>query len=399
LAQQRTRYKLSAAFVRSAPIGKHCDGDGLYLHQRTRHRAKWFYRFTLHGQRHEMGLGSLSDISLQMARELADAAREQVKRRLNPIQQRERESRDAAHTDISLRKIAEGAFEARKAELRDDGKAGRWFSPLELHILPRLGKVPVSEINQRMIRDTLQPIWHDKAVTAAKAINRLGLVLRHAAALGLQVDIQATDNAKALLGKQRHRETHVESMPWQEVPAFFASLKEPTTANLALRLLILTGHRVKPVRFLHLDHIDGDVWTAPADLLKGKEGSTDTFRCHLSAEAHNIIDLARPLAREGFLFPSVRSGVMSDATMSRLMERRGILARPHGFRTSMRAWLEDVTSASYEVKETMIQHKVGGAVERAYRRTDYLEQRRPLYDEWAAFVTSQARGNKPSGNE
>lgn len=388
MAQQRTRYKLSAAFVKSAPLGKHSDGDGLWLHKHSSGSAKWFYRFTLHGRRREMGLGSLSDVSLQMAREFADEARELVKRRVDPIQRRDQESRDAARADNSLRKIAEEAFEARKAELREDGKAGRWFSPLELHILPRLGMIPVTEIDQRMIRDALAPIWHDKAVTAAKAMNRLRLVLQHAAALGLDVDIQATDKAKALLGKQRHQETHIESMPWQEVPAFFASLKEPTTVNLALRLLILTGHRVKPVRFLHIDHIQGDVWTAPAELLKGKEGSTEAFRCHLSPEAIKAIDLARPLSRDGFLFPSIRSGVMSDASMSRLMERRGLSARPHGFRTSMRAWLEDVTSASYEVKETMIQHKVGGAVERAYRRTDYLEQRRALYDAWAAFVTS-----------
>ena len=72
------------------------------------------------------------------------------------------------------------------------------------------------------------------------------------------------------------------------------------------------------------------------------------------------------------------------------MERRGLIARPQGFRTSMRVWLEDATSAAHEVKETMIQHKVGGKVERAYRRTDYLEQRRPLYDAWAAFVTSKS---------
>jgi hypothetical protein len=106
-----------------------------------------------------MGLGSFRDVSLQTARELADSARDKVKRRVDPIQQRDLESRSAALSDISLKHIAETAFEARRAELRGDGKAGRWFSPLELHILPRLGKVPVTEINQRMIRDTLQPIW------------------------------------------------------------------------------------------------------------------------------------------------------------------------------------------------------------------------------------------------
>ncbi len=390
MVRQRTRYKLSASFVKSAPVGKHSDGDGLWLHKRTADSAKWFFRFTLHGRRREMGLGSLSDVSLQMARQLADDARDFVHRGFDPILKRERESREAARRENSLRKIAEAAFEARKAELRDNGIAGRWYSPLELHVLPHLGTVPVTEIDQRQIRDTLAPIWHDKAVTARKAMNRLGLVLQHAAALGLDVDIQATDKARALLGKQRHQVSHIEAMPWRDVPAFYATLADSTIANLALRLLILTGHRVKPVRYLYLDHIDGDVWTTPPHLLKGKEGSTEAFRCHLSPEAHKVIDLARPLARDGFLFPSIRSGVISDATMSRLMERRGLSARPHGFRTSMRSWLEDVSSASYEVKETMIQHKVGGAVERAYRRTDYLEQRRPLYDAWAAFVTSQA---------
>ncbi|MEQ9505111.1 MAG: integrase arm-type DNA-binding domain-containing protein [Hyphomonas sp.] len=387
MARQRTRYKLSAAFVKSAPMGKHNDGDGLWLHRRTTESAKWFFRFTLHGRRREMGLGSLSDVSLQRARELADAARELAKRRIDPIQQKERESRDAARADNTLKKIAEEAFEARKAELRDNGKAGRWFSPLELHVLPDLGEVPVNEIDQRLIRDTLAPIWHDKAVTARKAMNRLGLVLQHAAALGLDVDIQATDKAKALLGKQRHQVSHIEAMPWRDVPTFYASLSEPTTANLAMRLLILTGHRLKPVRFLRLDQIDGNVWTAPAELIKGREGSTDSFRCHLSPEALGVIELAKPLTRDGFLFPSIRKGVMSDATLSRMMERRGLAARPHGFRTSLRLWLEEATTASHEVKESMVQHKTGGNVERAYRRTDYLDQRRPLYDAWGKFVS------------
>jgi integrase len=392
MVRQRTRYKLSASFVKSAPVGKHSDGDGLWLHKRTAESAKWFFRFTLHGRRREMGLGSLSDVSLQMARQLADDARDCIHRGFDPILKRDRESREAARRENSLRKIAEEAFEARKAELRDNGMAGRWYSPLELHVLPHLGTVPVTEIDQRQIRDTLAPIWHDKAVTARKAMNRLGLVLQHAAALGLDVDIQATDKARALLGKQRHQVSHIEAMPWRDVPAFYATLAEPTIANLALRLLILTGHRLKPVRFLRLDQIEGNVWTAPAENIKGRVGASVDFRCHLSPEALRVIKLVKPQARNGFLFPSARKGVMSDATLSRMMERRGLIARPHGFRTSLRLWLEEETTASYEIKESMVQHKTGGAVERAYRRTDYLDQRRQLYDAWAAFVAGGVPG-------
>ena len=101
---------------------------------------------------------------------------------------------------MSLAALTIEAFEVRKAELKDDGKAGRWMSPLENPVLQKLGKVPVTDLDQRDIRDCLAPVWHEKADVARKAMNRLSIVLRHAAALGLDVDLQAVDKEKALLG-------------------------------------------------------------------------------------------------------------------------------------------------------------------------------------------------------
>jgi hypothetical protein len=120
-----------------------------------------------------------------------------------------------------LKDVAVDAFESRKAQLKGDGEAGRWFSPIRLYILPKLGRIPVAEIDQTDIRDTLAPIWHGKAETAKKALNRLAICMKHAAALGLDVDLQAAEKARALLGKQRHKVENIPSMPWQEVPAFF----------------------------------------------------------------------------------------------------------------------------------------------------------------------------------
>ena len=54
------------------------------------------------------------------------------------------------------------------------------------------------------------------------------VVLRHAAALGLDVDLQATDKVKALLGKSQHKPKYIPAMTWADVPAFYASLEEPT---------------------------------------------------------------------------------------------------------------------------------------------------------------------------
>ena len=385
----RARNRLSAAFVKRAPEGKWCDGAGLWLVKREDGGAQWVLRYTLHGRRREMGLGG-GDVPLAEARRIAERWRAVAAVGRDPMKERDAEIRAARRDDITLAVLTADAFEARKAELKADGKAGRWLSPLEVHVLPKLGRVPVTDIDQKDIRDTLAPIWHGKGADAAeKALQRIGLVLKHAAALGIDVDLQAPAKARALLGKSRRERQHIPALPWCDVPAFYASLAEPTLTHLALRLLILTGVRSAPLRFLRLDQIDGDLWTVPGDMMKGRAGRTADFRVPLSPEAMRVIDLARFFERGGFLFPSRRKGVISDATMSRLMERRQMKARPHGFRSSLRDWLAECTEAPHEVAETVLGHVAGSKVVTSYRRTDFLEQRRVLMARWADHVTGE----------
>jgi integrase len=386
----RATNRLTAGFLKSPPVGKHCDGAGLWLVKRDDGGAQWVLRVTVHGRRREMGLGGFPSLGLADARKIAERWRNVAAAGRDPVKEREAEERAARREDISLAILTVDAFEARKAELKGDGLAGRWLSPLTLHVLPKLGKVPVTDLDQRDIRDTLAPLWHTKADTARKALNRLSIVLKHAAALGLDVDLQATDKAKALLGKTRHVAKNIPAMAWADVPGFYASLEEPTLTHLALRLLILTGVRSGPLRNIRLEQIEGDIWTVPAEGMKGRKGATEAFRVPLSLEAQRVIDLARPHARNGYLFPNTRGGVISDMTLSRMMERRGLEARPHGFRTSLRTWLAEATDAPHEVAEAMLAHATDGGVVRAYRRTDWIEQRAALAARWADHVTGGA---------
>ncbi|EXL03874.1 tyrosine-type recombinase/integrase [Brucella anthropi] len=381
--------RLSALAVSKMGPGKYCDGAGLYLQKKSDSAGKWIFIFTLHGRKREMGLGSYPIVSLKAAREDAEKWRGMVRQNIDPINERERLKREAARNLHLLEDIAKSAFESRKAELKGDGENGRWFSPLELHVLPKLGKVPVAEIHQNDIRDTLAPIWHAKASTAEKALGRLAICMRHAAALGLDVDLQATEKARALLGKQRHTVKHIPAMPWQEVPAFYASLKDGSVTHLAMRLLILTGVRSRPLRFIHESQIEGDIWTIPGEAMKGEEGKTPDFRVPLSKEALKVIEEARRHARDGYLFPSIRKGVISDMTMAAFMERAEMEYRPHGFRSSLRDWIAETTATPHDIAETVLSHTVGSKVERSYRRTDFLEQRRVLLESWSQHATGQ----------
>ncbi|KEJ89811.1 tyrosine-type recombinase/integrase [Sulfitobacter donghicola] len=381
-------HKLSARQIETLPSGKHGDGGGLWLNVRDGGSRQWVLRVTVHGRRREMGLGGYPALSLKKAREVATHWRTMAKAGVDPVKAREKERRDALRNLHQFADVARDAFEARKAELKDEGNAGRWMSPLERHIIPKIGKVPVSEIDQIDIRDALKPIWHEKADTARKAMNRIGIVLKHAAALGLDVDLQACEKAKALLGKTRHVAKHVPAMPWQEVPAFYEDLSDGTVTHLALRLLILTGVRSQPLRLLTLDQLDGDTWTIPAENMKGAKGKTSDFRVPLSTEAQRVIEQALPHSRNNLLFSGSRGrSPISDMTLSQYMARASLEARPHGFRTSLRTWIAECTDAPHEIAEMTLAHATGNSVSRAYQRSDLLEQRRALLERWASHVT------------
>ena len=47
----RATNRLTVAYLRTAPVGKHCDGAGLWLIKRDGGGAQWVLRVTVHGRR------------------------------------------------------------------------------------------------------------------------------------------------------------------------------------------------------------------------------------------------------------------------------------------------------------------------------------------------------------
>jgi len=373
---------LNQQTARNLAAGKHADGQGLWLVKREKAHGKWILRLAVHGRRREMGLGRWPDTGIAEARANAEAARKLVRAGSDPVAVRRRERRVQA--PLTLREAVDGCFEARKAELKRDGEAGRWMSPLALHVVPKLGGYPVEEIDQHLLKETLEGIWHTKPDVAAKALNRLNLTLKHAAALGLSVDLQATMKARPLLGKQRHTPEHIPSMPYEDAPAFYQWLVgHDASSALALRFLILTVARTSEVRLASMREIDRDVWVLPPDRTKtGKE-----HRVPLTPEALKVVKTAKSRSETDHLFPTVGGFPMSDSAMSKFMRENKCKARPHGFRATFRTWVEEQTDTAFEVKEACLGHAVDAGVVGAYQRSDRLAKCRALMTMWAEFLT------------
>jgi integrase len=389
------RNKLTPLRVKSLPKGTHTDGGCLILRVDTSLTRRWFYRYQIHGNRHDLYLGKFPEVSLADAREQRDQQAFLRRQGKDPKQARAA-SKITASAGMSFGDLTDRAFDATRDSLKGDGIAGRWMSPLTLYALPKIGQMAASDVDQSVVEAVLRPIWKTKHPTAIKLANRIGIVLRHGAALGLPVHIDAVDRAKLILGRQVTVPKSHPAMPWRDLPQFYQSLKDESIPQLALKLTILTLHRLRPVRLARDEEFDGDIWTVPGANMKGGILQTD-FRVHITDEMHSVIGAARKLhMRDGYLFPSMTRGgtspVVSDAAMEKVMRAHdgawGASYRPHGLRSTFRMWAEE-HAVDYAVAETQLAHRDGGSIERVYQRSDLLERRAKTMQKWSDFMMGE----------
>lgn len=154
--------------------------------------------------------------------------------------------------------------------------------------------------------------------------------------------------------------------------------------------MILTGVRSGSVRFADWAEIDFErkLWVIPAAHTKAK-------REHRVPLAPRAIDLLKGLPQMGGtnkIFPTSDGNPPSDMALSQLMRgmrERGELpvnAVPHGFRSTFRDWATEQTNYPDEIRKAASGQLVGDQVKESYQRTDLLEKRRQLMNEWAAFL-------------
>ena len=176
-------------------------------------------------------------------------------------------------------------------------------------------------------------------------------------------------------------------MPWRDLPAFYAQLrKRPEVAARALELLLLACcPRTGEVMQATWGEINGDRWNVPGAHMKSGVART----IPLSAAAVALLNGIRPAQAtpDTIIFGSRRRGGSGrrtdDAMQTLLRETLGLPYTVHGFRSSFIDWVAEVHPQRLLEAERALDHKIGNPVQRAYLRTDFIDQRRELAELWA----------------
>ena len=238
--RQHPDKRLSAAFVRNAPVGRHCDGNGLYLVVKPTGTRSWIQRIAIRGRRRDIGLGSVRLVPLAEAREKALVNRKLARDGGDPLADRRRAKRIPLFAAV-----AERVWNQLRQGWRHPRHARDWWRSFENHVLPRIGQRPVSEVTAADVLEILEPIWHTKPKLARRLRQRIRAVLECAVALEHRAD-NPCDRLGPVLGPHDLAVRHFEALPHAEVAAAVAAVhgsRALPALKLAFEFLVLTAGR------------------------------------------------------------------------------------------------------------------------------------------------------------
>jgi integrase len=294
--------------------------------------------------------------------------------------------------ELTFRECAEQYIEAHKAGWSSLKHAAQWPATLEQYAYPVIGDIAVAQLSGRTgtqkIKQALDPIWYAKPTTAMRVRGRIEKVLDWARVQGYREGdnparwkghLDSVYPTKEKLAPVKHHA----ALPYQQIPDFMRKLRAiDGIAARAMEFMILTAARSAEVFQARWSEIEraGRMWVVPKGRMKMR-------RPHRQPLCDSAMAIINKLPKDSeFIFPGEkRRNPLDHKAMQRLLERMGVDAVPHGFRSAFNDWGAELGNYPQELLALALAHTVNDKVEAAYRRGEMLAKRHGLMADWCGF--------------
>lgn len=384
------------------------DGKGLYLELSPAGGRWWRLKYRIAGVEKRISLGTYPETSLKVAREKTEEARALIAQGVDPSQARKTAKQEAEHQEEQAQREAQGlpaqgSFESVALEWFDTRKdewapsyANKILRRLEADVFPWLGKLPVQQITSPMVLDVLRRAESRGVIeTAHRVLETCGQVFRFAVATGRIESNPARDLKDALRKPMvQHFAAITDPKRFGELLRAIDSYRGTPVVCAALRLMPLMLLRPGELRQAQWDELDlpAATWTVPAARMKREKVGKIYGKPHivpLPAQAVAIFKELKPLTEHSpYVFRGERSAQrpMSDAAINAALRTLGFAADEvtgHGFRASARTMIVERLGIAEAVVEAQLAHSVRDSLGRAYNRTEFMEERVRMMQQWA----------------
>lgn len=369
------------------------DGEGLFLVVRPNGNKHWQLRYRFLDKEKTLSLGKYPRVSLAEARDKKIDSLRLIDSGKDPSTKRKEEKALAIFRDRNSFGAVTQEWLDRNKAVWSERHSRRVSERLDNHILPKIGKRPISEILPLEMLSVIQKIEATGAVYSAHRILQIcGSIFNYAIITGRAQHNITIGLSTAL---RPHREKHHPTLRAQELSGFLKALEELQTTEqnkLAFKLLLLTAVRTGEMRYSKWSDVDFEAkeWCIPAEITKMR---TEHI-VPLSRQAINILKRLNELTgHQEWLFPNQqkqRHPVMSENTINHMIDRMGYKGRivGHGFRSLFSTVLNE-NGFNRDAIERQLAHMERNAVRAAYNRAEYMTERREIMQWWADFVMNQ----------
>lgn len=368
-------------------IKRHTDGHGLYLEVSPKGGKWWRFKYQFDGKEKRVSLGVYPAISLKEAREAAQAAKDLLRKGIDPsVAKRVPAPREA----LSFQCVAEEWFQKQIGSWTDAHTA-KVKSRLTEKVYPAFGSMPIIDINPGIVLSFCRQIESSISPYSAHVMHGLvSRIFRFAVACGYA----QSDPCRDLLGALApHKET---KMPAITIPLKVGELAAKIdgydgliTTRCAMQLMLLCMCRTQEIRRMRWEDIDFDdlLWRVPADQMKKNRDHL----VPLARQTLEILERLKPLTGEySLVFPSHCKQRRGDTPLGKNTINNALRAMGyesgeivgHGFRSAASTLLNEL-GWNPDAVEMQLAHAPADKVRAAYNRAAYLDERRRMLQAWA----------------
>lgn len=380
------------------------DGDGLTLLIKSSGSKLWQFRYhrPLTKQRTKQSFGAYPAVSLSDARKLRAESRALLAKEIDPQEHQKELARSSLEAKTNTFKlVAERWWNVKKASVTEDYAEDIWRS-LERDVFPVIGDISVNDIKAHTLVQAVQPVQARGALeTVRRLCQRINEVMIYAQNTGLIDAVPSVNIGKAF---EKPQKKNMPSIRPNQLPQLMQTMRT-ASINLSTRCLfmwqLLTITRPAEAAEARWDEIDFEAneWKIPAARMKMNRDHT----VPLSDEALAILEMMKPLSgNREFIFPSriKPKQPMNSQTVNAALKRAGFsgVLVSHGLRSIASTALNE-QGFPPDVIEAALAHVDKNEVRRAYNRSDYLEQRRPMMQWWADFIKAADSGSIIDGGK
>lgn len=364
--------KLHKGRLKNLPNGLWSDGNNLYLRVRGNSKS-WVYRYAKQGHVYEIGLGTYKLIDIETARRKAIELGLSRLDGVSPAEvKRQQKLATAKQAECTIAVLTEDALKWWQSTRGVKDKTIKEYRS-RLERLTSIQTTPLECITHKELATELIPLAN---TTRGTAMNGLKAVFTYAKLKGLINSTALVDDKEQLsiyLPKDTRETVHRASVSWKDVPQVYAKLSaNPSHIERAVMFVILHALRISEAISLQSEDVD---WESKTATVRG----TKTNKEFTFPLVEQCLPWINPLP-----FNCSQSGCIKAL-------KRITPATLHGFRASFSTWCADHRKDS-EIRELCLQHVVGNKVASAYQRSDLLDHRRLLLQEWADYVTGSSSG-------